>query len=441
MTSRFTPEQAEAAAEVLEYLRSTDSGSRTGVMTGPARQVLEALVGRYASTVRAVRRVSPILLPVLPGDDELGDAPVFANFADAEGWYSANADGILDALVLASQHKADEQSSRVVRGLECVLTSLHDTDRRRILSDLALASARRHGDKPAEAHALLNRGGGYKMANKPTLAIEDFKQAARLFADLNDTAGTVAALSRLGVAHAAARHLEDADAALVQLLGMAECDDVHRAMARVNRAWVATNRGEVSAAIEHGLAGLELLRACDADMLWLIEAHLELTAAYTRNGDIEEAGRHLDEVYGLFASGFETFPVRISAALASGELLIARGRHLEAMAAFQGVLLLQAAGPAPFRMADTLDGTGRVLFEIGEYGPAADEHNAALVERNQVGEQFATARTGFYLARANFASGRVDEAALLRDQALSELAGIVDPAADALRAELSLLSG
>jgi len=145
-------------------------------------------------------------------------------------------------------------------------------------------------------------------------------------------------------------------------------------------------------------------------------------------------------VHALIASGFETFPVRISAALASGELLIARGRHLEAMAAFQGVLLLQAAGPAPYRMADILDGMGKALFEIGEYGPAADEHNAALVERNQVGERFATARTGFYLARAKFASGRVDEAALLRDQAQSELAGIVDPAADALRAQLSLLS-
>src|ERR1051326_335712 len=130
MPVTLSAEQAEAAAEVLEYLRSTGKGPRTSVMTGPGRQVLEALVGRYASAARAVRRVSPILLPLLPGDDELGGAPVVADLADAEAWDLANADGILDAMVLANQHEVDEKSSQVVRGLECVLTSLHDIDRR-----------------------------------------------------------------------------------------------------------------------------------------------------------------------------------------------------------------------------------------------------------------------------------------------------------------------
>jgi len=45
------------------------------------------------------------------------------------------------------------------------------------------------------------------------------------------------------------------------------------------------------------------------------------------------------------------------------------------------------------------------------------------------------------LARAKLASGRVGEAVLLRDQALADLAGIVDPAADTLRAKLSELTG
>ena len=150
MTTTLTAEQAEAAAELLEHLRCTDHGSRTNeAMTGPAQQILTALVGRYARAARAVRRVSPVLLPPLAGDDELDDAaPVFADFAEAEAWYLANADGILDALVLAGQHGADEHSSQVVRGLECVLTSLHDTDRRRVLSDLALASARRREINP-----------------------------------------------------------------------------------------------------------------------------------------------------------------------------------------------------------------------------------------------------------------------------------------------------
>ncbi|MEY9861442.1 tetratricopeptide (TPR) repeat protein [Catenulispora sp. GAS73] len=440
MSNTLSAEHAEAAAEVLEYLRSADKESRTDAMTGPARQILEALIGRYARTARAVRRVSPMLLPLLPGDDEFDDAPEFADFADAEAWYLANADGIADAMVLAGQYEADERSSQVVRALECVLTSVHDTDRRRVLSDLALASARRLGDKSAEVYALLNRGGAYKMANRPTQAIEDYEQAAALVGELNDTASTVAVLSRLAVAYATARHLDDAEAVLVQVLGQAEGDDACRGMACVNRAWVAAERGEASVAIEHGLMGLEILRACDADKLWIIEAYLQLTTAYTSLGDLQEARRHLNEVYTIFASGFETFPMRISTALASGEILLARGNHLEAMAAFQGVMLLQAAGPSPYRMADTVDGMGRVLFEMGEYGLAFDEHNVALAERERAGEPFATARTGYYLARAKFASGCLDQAALLRDQALLKLAGIVDPAADALRAQLNQLS-
>ena len=442
MATTLTAEQAEAAAELLEHLRGTDHGSRTNeAITGPVRQILTALVGRYARAARAVRRVSPILLPPLAGDDELDDAAlVFADFAEAEAWYLANADGILDALLLAGQHEADEHSSQVVRGLECVLTSLHDTDRRRVLSDLALASARRLGDKPAEVHALLNRGGAYKMANRPAQAIEDYEHAAALVAELNDTATTVAVLSRLAVAHATDRHLDDAEAVLIKVLSLAEGNDALRGMAYVNRAWVAADRGEASAAIEYGLAGLEILRSCDADKLWIIEAHLELTKAYTAYGDLQEGRHHLNAVYTILASGFETFPVRISAALANGDLLLAEGHHLEAMAAFQHVMLLQSAGPSPYRMADTADGMGKVLFEIGEYAPAADEHTAALAERNRAGEPFATARTGFYLARTKRASGQAGEAVQLRDQALSKLAGIVDPAADALRAQLNLLT-
>lgn len=438
---KLTAEQADAAAELLEKLRSTDGGVRTNeALTGSARQILVALVGRYARTVRAVRRISPVLLPLLPGDDRVDDALEFANFADAEAWYLANADGIFDALVLADQYEIDEYSCQVVRSLECVLTSLHDTDRRRVLSDLALASARRLGDRAAEVHALLNRGGAYKMANLPALAIKDYEQAAAMVAELDDGVGTVAVLSRLAVAYTTARRLDDAEAVLVQVLGLPEIGEVHRGMAYVNRAWVATDRGEASAAIEHGLEGLKILQACDAEQLWIIEAHLELAKAYTSQGDTERARHHLNAVYTILAGGFETFPVRISAAIADGELMLAEGRHLEAMAAFQNVLLMQAAGPSPYRMADTADGIGRVLFELGEYGPAGDEHDAALIERIRAGEPFSAARTGFYLARAKFAFGRVSEAILLRDQALADLAGIVDPAADTLRAQLNQLA-
>ena len=207
------------------------------------------------------------------------------------------------------------------------------------------------------------------MANRPAQAIEDYEQAAAVAAELNDTATTVAVHSRLAVAQATARHLDDAEAILLHVLSLSQSDVAHRGMAYVNRAWIADERGDTSAAIEHGLAGLEILRSCDADQLWIIEAHLELTKAYTNHGDLQEARHHLDAVYEILASGFETFPVRISAALANGELLLAEGRHLKAMAAFQHVMLLQSAGTSPYRMADTADGMGKVLFEIGEYAP------------------------------------------------------------------------
>ena len=438
MPTVLTPDQADIAAQVLEQLRSAGDGSQTTVMSEPARQVLNALIARYARAANAARRVSQILLPPLPGDDDLAGAPIFADLADAQVWYFDNAEGIFAALVLASLHGVDEHVSRVVRGLEYVLLCAHDVDRSLALAEIALASARRLGDTAAEAHALLNRGGGHKMAGQPANAVQDYQQAATLLAAANDTAGTAAALSRLGVAHAAARQLDVADAAFNQLQALnGNPDGVLQALTYVNRAWIANQRGETDTAIAHGLAGLEALDDCNADKRWFPDAHLQLATAYTRTGDIDRARNHLSTASMLIAYGAGTVPLNIAATLTEGEVLLAQGHHRDALAAFQRAVLGQSAAPHPYRRPDAIDGVGEVLFELGEYEQAAEQHAAALAERTRAGEPFATARTLCHLAKAKAAAGRSEEAARLREQALLDLAGIVDPAADALRAELN----
>ena len=428
---------AAAAAEVLVHMRCRQDAAYTAVMSEPARQVLEELIGRYARTANSARRVSSILLPSLPGDDELDDAPVFGDCGEAQAWYQDNAVGIVDAMVLAGRHGADRHSPRLVRNLERVLTNLHDIDAQLELVELALAAARRVGDKPAEAQLLLNRGGSFRMANRSVTAAEDYAQALRLLSNLEDRAGTLVTLSRLAVAFAVARQLDDADDVLDQVLALSTSGDVLRALAYVNRGWVATQRGDTTTAISQALVGLDLLEEIGADRIWLVEAHLQLATAYTLVDDIEHARHHLNEASIL---GFEGVPQRIAGILASGAVLLRQGHHRDAMDAFERAVVLQSAGAGPYRMADAVDGMGRALFGLGEYEQAAERHASVLPERVRVGEPFATARTRYYLAEAQAASGRGDEAANQRGVALLELTGLVDPAADALRDKLSQLS-
>jgi len=439
MSTTLTPDQADAAANVLERLLSTRTGSQA-VLSEPDRQVLGALTGRYAHHANAVRRVSQTLLPLLPGDDDLGDVPPFATFVDAQAWYLDNADPVFNTLVLASRHGVYDNISRVVRGLEYVLTSMHDTGRGLELANLDLDAARNLDDKAAQAYALLNRGGSYKMAGQTARGVDDLQQAAHLLAELDDDAGMIAALSRLSVAYAAARQLDQADDMLDQVLAL-DHEGVLAALAYVNRAWVSSQRGEWDAAITHGRAGLERLEACNADKALLLPAHAELVRACTGAGDFVQARQHLSSVQLLVVAGVDSFPERIAVSLHEGELLLAQGHHQDAKIAFRQAVKLQVPAPRPtYRMADAFDGLGRALFGLGEFDVAAEQHASALSERVRTGEPFATARSRYYLARAKTACGQGQEAALLRGQALLDLDAISDTAANALRTELNQLA-
>ena len=442
MSTMLTPDQADAAAEVLLHLRRTGVKEQTPVMTERARQVLEAQIRQYALAANSARRVSQILLPPLPGDDELDGAPMFTSLAGAQAWYRDNAEGIYEAMVTASSCGADQFSSRVVRGLEQVMTTTHDVTRRLELAELALTSALHQGDELAQAHACMNRGGGYKMGGQPALAVKDYRFAARLFDRHEDRAGVLAALSRLAVAHAEARQLDEADVILDQVLALCgEGDEVLAGLAYVNRAWVSSQRGVFDRAIEAGLTGLHDLQACNAAPVWLGEAHLELTKAYTGTGDFEHAGVHVTTTRELLANAPENnVPQCIGAVLADGELLLKQGHHRDALESFQRAVMLQAGNPHPYRTAAALDGAGNALAGLGDFDHAAERHTSALRIRLRTGEPYATARTRFYLAKAEAASGRSGEAMKQREEALLDLTGLVDPAADALRAELNQLS-
>lgn len=441
MPTMLTPEAADAAAEVLRHLRRTGPREQTPVMTERARQVLKAQIGQYARAANSARRVSQILLPPLPGDDELDGAPEFITLADAQAWYRDNAEGIYEAMFAASFYGADQHSSRVVRGLEQVMTTMHEVTRRLELAELALTGALHQGSELAQAHAYMVRGGGYKMGGQPTLAVKDYQMAVRLFESHNDAASVLAALSRLAVAQAAARQLEEADGTLDQVLALCgDGDEVLAGLAYVNRAELFTQCCAWDSAIEVGLEGLHRLHDCGAARVWLVDAHLELAKAYTGAADFEVARVHVTEARELVAGGPENVPQRVAAVLAEAALLLEQGHHRDALESFQRAVMMQAAGLNPFGIATALDGAGRAYAELGDFDHAAERHASALRLRKQTGESFATARTRCHLAKAKSASGQNSEAAHQRKEALLDLTGLVDPAADALRAELNQLS-
>jgi tetratricopeptide (TPR) repeat protein len=437
LTALTLDEAGAAAAEVVERL----SSSRPRPLSEAGALVLEVLLGRHAGTARAALRVAPATPSVLPADtDPDPGGPAFADRGEAETWYLAHADGVIKAMQLAAGEKSDRYVAQIARCLHSVASTTHELERAALIEDLGLAAARRLDDPLLIAYALLMRGGTYKMADRPARAIELYTEASGLFASVQDRAGSAATANQLGAAHMLARNLNAADAAFTQVLGLTGEDDLARALAHLNRSEIASERGEPSAAIDRGFAGLHMLRTLGADPRWIAQAHLALARAFTVDRDHEGAGDQLAKLLALIRGGAGTRTVAISAALAEGELRLSEHRFAEGLDSFRRALLLQSAGSHPWRMADTADGIGRAQFGLGDCQPAADQHISALTERLRVGELFATARTRFHLACALAATGATDEAAHQRVTALGDLVGIVDPAADSLRTDLTSLA-
>jgi tetratricopeptide (TPR) repeat protein len=431
----LTEEQADRAARAADSLlgRLLSGAKADGPLEPPVRQVFAALAGIYLGIVDAALRLSPTpLAPVLPEPA----VRAFDDYGAAESWYRANARRLTAFVQRTGEEGLDELCFRLYVSCEPLMVSAYDVATWREMTGPALAAARRLGDPADLARTLLAAGGMHKMADQPDEAVAAYDEAARILADLGDTASLLVAANRRGAALVLARRLDEAGIEFDRVLAVAGDDPVMAGLALINRCAVLHGAGRFDEAVAAGLEGAGVLRAAGASPVWLLAAAIELTEAATGLGDLTAAEHHSDDAHVLIRAGAPARAMRIGALVATGGLRIAQGRYDDARQAYSQAMVAQIGG-SPHRTSDIGDGLGRAHLGLGDGERAVAVLSDVLAARRRATNRFATARTLRWLAAAQDAVGDTEQAADGRAAGLRELAGIVDPAADQLRAELS----
>lgn len=434
MTDMLTEQQAVAAAHatraVLSELRHGPAAT-FGPLDPAARQTLKHLATDYLDTADAGYRLLHSLLP--PALDTPGET-AFPDIDAAQTWYRNNISDLIQIVKAAGNAELDDICWRLVVALEPLMTAFHDQPTWSEIAPYGLAAARRSGDA-ALARTLLTAGGGHRMGERTTAAIDAYTEAAGLYARLGDNKMALVTTNRLGIAHLAARHLDTAEQHFRQVITLTSDNPLLHGVAYGNTGAVYCRRGDFQSALSWGTSALDILESVSVEPTWRFTTHIDLAEAHTRHGDTDAAQRHLDQALALLP-GAATRIGRISLGLITGLLQLAQHRYADAATTYQDVAWLQLAG-TPLLQADTTEGMARAFAGLGQDEQAAELYDNALADRRRVGEPFATARNLAWYAATSARLGRDDQATAHRAEAMHLLSGLADPAVDQLHAELS----
>jgi tetratricopeptide (TPR) repeat protein len=283
--------------------------------------------------------------------------------------------------------------------------------------ELALAAARREGDRRAEGWTLRNLGNAWLEQGRYADAAACFAAAAAIFVDLGNTLGSAATLCNLGETRMTQGLFAAAQTDLRRCLPdwQAVGDLVGVAYTVDNLGYIALCQGDFATASACLRRSLEMFVELgdgfgEAHSLRRrAELDLEL-------GKLAEAERHLDRAEELFdgtrsASGKGWVALTgVALHLAKGRAVDALGAAAEAVTKFQNQENPRAAAQAMVRLGEVLVASDRRPEAV-----AVLEQAAHLLE--QLGDQFGAGLATFHLGHAH---GPATErgAGLLRDAAM-----------------------
>ncbi|MGF1430411.1 ATP-binding protein [Kitasatospora sp. LaBMicrA B282] len=368
------------------------------------------------------------LEPLEPGVEP----PVFTGFATAMAWYRAEQDNLPAALHAADAAGAD----RIVWQLAVVLRAVYMTENPFAqwfaTTRLALAAARRSGDRAAEAELLESLGMAHTQCHQPDAAAEQYRAALALRREVGDRLGEALTLNGIGLLELRRHRPQAAASAFEQGLALVRrLGDRHwEPRITVNLAQPQAELGrlaEAEAAIGHGLA---LFRADGAHRPAGNALHL-LSIVQLAAGRPDEALQSAEAAVDL--------AVELGSASAEGYWLtqlgrvqLALGRPAEALAGLHRAAQLLRRVGNPSREATAWDETGLAYRVLGLDREAAEFHRRALAVHRELGDHWRCA-----LALAHLTAVLApEEANRCRAEALGLLAEFDDPAAVRLRAEL-----
>jgi DNA-binding SARP family transcriptional activator/tetratricopeptide (TPR) repeat protein len=336
----------------------------------PARS---RLFGFYLKTVdAAAEQLFPIwLLMPRPHVDPVVRPLTFDDAAAATSWMDRECLNALDVMVAAVRHGLPEFAWSMSETMRAYLVTSGRYHAEGVSAyTIALRAAVAAGDHPAEAAVLYVLGSLHLQYAEPRHAARYYAEAARVNQEMGELAGQTRALTGLGGAHMDAGELDLAARHITSALELGPLTDypMQALSGWVNLAEVELRRGNLGQAERAVTAALSLCEYDDSRML--------------------EAAAH-----------------RIS-----GQVLVRRGRCVEAIGEFEQALTCYLRMPMPSDEVAAQAGLSAAYLEIGDQTAALARARLAL-RRAADDEKFDSDTDALLpLAAVQRAMGRFDEA-------------------------------
>ena len=221
----------------------------------------------YTSTAQAAdRQLTRRAAGGTPADGVPASVPDLSTREQAMAWMDAERSNLHAAVVHAARHHWLAHASAIPAAMDSFLRTTGHWDQARTLHQTAVEAARQANDPGAEARALINLGGAYRLTGNYLAATASLEQALGLCRTLGDRPGEAGALYTLGSVQDLTGDYPAAAANLQQALRLSHTlgDRLGQANALSRLGSVQRLTGDITAATASLDQALQLYKALQA---------------------------------------------------------------------------------------------------------------------------------------------------------------------------------
>jgi tetratricopeptide (TPR) repeat protein/transcriptional regulator with XRE-family HTH domain len=405
-----------------ELTRAHAASAAAEEETEPGRRAaLGRLFGHYCGTVRsAVVTAYPYERENRPGIT--GEPPFPGGQGAAAAWLDTELANLLAVADFAGRHDRPDCVVDLSGALHRHLRTRGRFADATALHELALACARRAGDRAGELDALNDLGHIRRLQGERQQAADLFTEVLRSARGVDDRHGELNALVGLGQIHLMQSRYAQAVEAFGEAQRIAESSG-HRGReleGLLGLGWVRLAQGR--AAVEAFERAGELARSI-GHSTGLVRALTGLGYSHRRSGRFEDAMAHFEQALEVARASGESLG-ELDALTSLGSLHRGCGRFAQADALYQQTLRrAREIGSGSYEF-EALHGSGRLHQAAGRHHEALADHERALDVAAGLGQAAEEARAHDGIAHAHRGLGRPESARRHWQRALSILTAL-----------------
>ena len=354
------------------------------------------------------------------------------NHEEALRWYRAEQENILAVARAAAAHGMDQVAWQLPAVLREVYGDRNPPGDWLALGGIGLEAVRRAGDRHGEALFLEALGRTLRHSGQLADAVNAQRNAVAAWRDLGDRSGEARSVHNLGLAYAAMRRLDEAEAQVAEGLEIASeiGDGRHAGVAAMTLGWLSGLQEEFPRSLELLKQALPLLRS---------HRHVHEPTCLML---MAEAERGL----GKFAEALEAAEAALAMAreldnkvfeaehlISYARVLRANGRHGDALAAYHHCASLNQSLGDRRQEAMALDGAGETYYQTAQPEMAIDFHRQAITMLRQSEDRWQLAVALDHLASCLVLNGDIAAAVEASGEVTLLVANFPDPQAAKLR--------